>query len=48
MRLYKTEVIRRRPWCKPEGVEFAPLEWVWWFNGHCLIEPPALSVPGRV
>jgi transposase InsO family protein len=31
--LFKTEVIRRRgPWRGLEDVEFATLEWVWWFN----------------
>ena len=31
--LFKTEVIRRRgPWRSLEDVEFATLEWVWWFN----------------
>jgi transposase InsO family protein len=31
--LYKTEIIRRRgPWGNIEDVEFATLEWVWWFN----------------
>jgi hypothetical protein len=30
---FKTEVIRRRgPWRSLEAVEFAPLEWVDWFN----------------
>jgi hypothetical protein len=38
--LFKTEVIRRRgPWRGPEDVEFATLEWVWWFNYHRLLEP---------
>jgi putative transposase len=38
--LYKTEVIRRRgPWRSLEDVEFATLEWVWWFNYHRLLEP---------
>jgi transposase InsO family protein len=45
--LFKTEVIRRRgPWRSLEDVEFATLEWVWWFNNHRLLEsighiPPA-------
>ena len=45
--LFKTEVIRRRgPWRGLEEVEFAVLEWVWWFNHHRLLEglgylPPA-------
>ena len=38
--LFKTEVIRRRgPWRSLEDVEFATLEWVWWFNFHRLLEP---------
>ena len=38
--LFKTEVIRRRgPWRHMEDVEFATLEWVWWFNHHRLLEP---------
>ncbi len=38
--LFKTEVIRRRgPWRNLEDVEFATLEWVWWFNYHRLLEP---------
>jgi transposase InsO family protein len=38
--LYKTEVIRRSgPWRSLEDVEFATLEWVWWFNYHRLLEP---------
>src|SRR5690606_22624648 len=38
--LYKTEVIRQRgPWRGLEDVEFATLEWVWWFNHHRLLEP---------
>jgi transposase InsO family protein len=36
--LFKTEVIRRRgPWRGLEDVEFATLEWVWWFNHHRLL-----------
>ena len=38
--LFKTEVIRRLgPWRNGEDVEFATLEWVWWFNYHRLLEP---------
>jgi putative transposase len=38
--LYKTEVIRRRgPWKNIDGVEFATLEWVDWFNNRRLLEP---------
>lgn len=35
--LYKTELIKpRRPWRTVEKVEFATLEWVWWFNNQRL------------
>ncbi len=38
--LYKTEVIRRRgPWKNIDGVEYATLEWVDWFNNRRLLEP---------
>ena len=38
--LFKTEVIRTRgPWRNVEDVEFATLEWVWWFNYHRLLGP---------
>jgi transposase InsO family protein len=38
--VFKTEVIRhRKPWRSLEDVEFATLEWVWWFNHHRLLEP---------
>ncbi len=38
--LYKAEVIHRRgPWRNVEGVEFATLEWVDWFNNRRLLEP---------
>ena len=38
--LFKTEVIRRLgPWRNGEDVEFATLEWVWWFNYHRLLGP---------
>jgi len=38
--LFKTEVIRQRgPWRGLEDVEFATLQWVWWFNHHRLLEP---------
>lgn len=37
---YRTEVIRRRgPWRPLEGVAFATLEWVDWFNYRRLLEP---------
>ncbi len=38
--VFKTEVTRRRgPWRGLEGVEFATLEWVEWFNNRRLLEP---------
>jgi putative transposase len=45
--LLKTEIIPHRgPWKGLEDVEFATLEWVWWFNHHRLLKsigyvPPA-------
>lgn len=45
--LFKAEIIRTRgPWRGLEDVEFAVLEWVWWYNHHRLMEllgylPPA-------
>ncbi|MBY6414676.1 transposase, partial [Rhodococcus sp. BP-252] len=44
---YKTELIRRRgPWRTVDDVEFATLEYVWWYNHQRLHEalgymPPA-------
>jgi len=44
--LYKTEVIRRRgPWRSLEAVEFATLEWVYWFNNKRLLEPIGWTTP---
>lgn len=38
--LFKTEVIRLHgPWRPLEEVEFAVLEWVWWFTHSRLREP---------
>ncbi|HWK33740.1 MAG TPA: IS3 family transposase [Hyphomicrobium sp.] len=38
--LFKAEVIHRRgPWRSFEGVEYATLEWVDWFNNRRLLEP---------
>jgi putative transposase len=38
--LFKTEVIYARgPWRSLEGVEYATLEWVDWFNHRRLLEP---------
>ena len=46
--LFKTEVIRRRgPWRTVEDVEFATLEWVWWFNYHRLLEPIGYLPPAE-
>ena len=46
--LFKTEVIRRqRPWRTLEDVEFATLEWVWWFNHHRLLEPIGYVPPAE-
>ena len=46
--LYKTEVIRRRgPWRTIEDVEFATLEWVYWFNNTRLLEPIGWTSPAE-
>ena len=46
--LYKTEVIRQRgPWRGLEDVEFATLEWVWWFNHQRLLEPIGYIPPAE-
>ena len=46
--LFKTEVIHRRgPWRGFEDVEFATLEWVWWFNHHRLLEPLGYLPPAE-
>jgi putative transposase len=46
--LYKTEVIRRRgPWRGFDDVEFATLEWVWWFNQQRLLEPLGYVPPAE-
>lgn len=38
--LFKTEVMNRcGPWRGLEDVEFATLDWVYWFNHHRLFEP---------
>ena len=38
--LYKTEVIRREgPWKGLDDVEFATLDWVYWYNEKRLLEP---------
>lgn len=38
--LYKTEVIRKGgPWRGLEGVEWATLEWVDWFNNRRILGP---------
>ena len=46
--LYKTEVIRRRgPWRNIDGVEYATLEWVDWFNNRRLLEPIGYVPPAE-
>jgi putative transposase len=46
--LFKTEVIRRRgPWRNIDGVEFATLEWVDWFNNRRLLEPLGYVPPAE-
>ena len=46
--LFKTEVIRTKgPWRNLEDVEFAVLEWVWWFNNKRLLEPIGYIPPAE-
>jgi transposase InsO family protein len=46
--LFKTEVIRSKgPWRNLEDVEFAVLEWVWWFNNRRLLEPIGYIPPAE-
>lgn len=46
--LFKTEVIRRRgPWRRLEDVEFATLEWVFWFNHRRLLAPIGYVPPAE-
>ena len=46
--LFKTEVIRSKgPWRNLEDVEFATLEWVWWFNNKRLLEPIGYMPPAE-
>ena len=46
--LFKTEAIRQRgPWRSLEDVEFAVLEWVWWFNHRRLLEPLGYLPPAE-
>jgi transposase InsO family protein len=46
--LYKTEVIQRKgPWRHLEGVEFATLDWVDWFNNRRLLEPIGYVPPAE-
>ena len=46
--LFKAEVIHRRgPWRGVEDVEFATLDWVWWFNHHRLLEPLGYLPPAE-
>jgi transposase InsO family protein len=46
--LFKAEVIRKRgPWRGLEDVEFATLEWVWWFNHRRILEPLGYVPPSE-
>jgi transposase InsO family protein len=46
--LFKAKVIHRRgPWRGFDDVEFATLEWVWWFNHQRLMEPLGYLPPAR-
>lgn len=35
------------PWHGLEDVEFAVLEWVWWFSHHRLLEPLGYLTPAE-
>ena len=46
--LYKADLIPAgAPWKTKEAVEFATLEWVSWFNHHCLLEPIGYIPPAE-
>jgi putative transposase len=46
--LFKTELIRKQgPWKNLDGVEFATLEWVDWFNHRRLLEPIGHAPPAE-
>jgi len=46
--LFKTELIHQRgPWRGFDDVEFATLEWVWWFNQQRLLEPIGYVPPAE-
>jgi putative transposase len=46
--LYKTEMIQRKgPWRHLDGVEFATLDWVDWFNMRRLLEPIGYVPPAE-
>nr|WP_080933030.1 IS3 family transposase [Xanthomonas albilineans] len=46
--LYKAELIHRRaPWKTREAVEFATLEWVFWFNHQRLLQPIGYIPPAE-
>ena len=46
--LFKAELIRRRgPWKGIDGVEYATLEWVHWFNTKRLLEPIGYVSPSE-
>ena len=46
--LFKAEVIHRRgPWRSLEAVEYAPLEWVDWYNHRRLLEPIGNDPPAE-
>jgi len=47
--LFKTEVIRNDgPWRNLDGVEYATLEWVDWFNHRRLLEPIGYVPPAEL
>ena len=52
--LYKTELVRRKgPWRKLDDLEFAEMEWIYWFNNRRLYVatgyvPPVESEANRL
>jgi putative transposase len=46
--LFKTELIRRRgPWRTIDDVEFATLDWIFWYNQQRLLEPLGYVPPAE-
>lgn len=45
--LYKAEVVHRRSWRTLQDVEFATLEWAYWYNHHRLLGPLGYVSPAE-